>query len=138
MRAATQAAWLQVVAPREQLDIGKALGYVLVITLCDVLICNPEQNLASDTTLAEQRNDESHLVFSCKMGIILDKLFGGGAPVVESTLDTAGSCQSKCCDTEVISEVSSSSSEHTHASHHAHSGPSFETLKPGYAETAKT
>jgi hypothetical protein len=45
--------------------------------------------------------------------------------------NTAGSCTSKCCDTEVVSEVSSSSSEHTHASHHAHSRPSFETLPPG-------
>ena len=72
------------------------------------------------------------------MGIVLDKLFGGGAPVVESALDTAGSCQSKCCDTEVISEVSSSSSEHTHASRHALSRLSFETLPPtGYAQIVK-
>ena len=69
--------------------------------------------------------------FLVNMGIILDKLFGGGAPVVESSLDTASSCQSQCCDTEVISEVSSSnSSERTHASRYAHSRPSFETIPP--------
>ena len=71
---------------------------------------------------------------SGKMDIILDKLFGGGGPVVESSLDTAGSCTSKCCDTEVVSEVNSSSSEHTHASRHAQSRPSFETLPLGHAE----
>ena len=70
------------------------------------------------------------------MGIILNKLFGGGGPVVESNLDTAGACQSKCCDTDIISEVSSSSSEHTHTSYHAQSRPSFETLPPGHAEIA--
>ena len=66
------------------------------------------------------------------MGIILEKLFGGGGPVVESKMDTAGACQSKCCDTEVISVVSSSSSDsvRTHASHHVRSRPSFDTLPP--------
>jgi hypothetical protein len=68
------------------------------------------------------------------MGIVLDKLFGGGSPMVESKMDTTGSCQSKCCDTEVISVVSSSSSSdsghHTHASRHGRSRPSFETLPP--------
>ena len=55
--------------------------------------------------------------------------------MVESNLDTAGSCQSKCCDTDIVSEVSSSSSEHTQASRHAQSRPSFETLPPGHAES---
>ena len=40
MRATTQAAWLQVVASREQLKVLKALAQFVVITLCDVLICN--------------------------------------------------------------------------------------------------
>ena len=102
-----------------------------MITLCDVLICDGQQSLASDTTVLEHGRDNAHFLFSCKMGIILDKLFGGGAPVVESNLDTAGSCQSKCCDTEVISEVSSSSSEHNHESRHARSRRSFETLPLG-------
>ena len=59
------------------------------------------------------------------MGAILQKLFGGGGPVVEA--DTAGSCTSQCCET-VMSEVSSSSSEHTHPSRHAAS--SFGTIPP--------
>ena len=46
------------------------------------------------------------------------------SPVVASNFDTAGSCQGKCRDTEIISEVSSSSSGHTHASHNVHS-PKF-------------
>ena len=53
--------------------------------------------------------------------------------MVESNLDTAGSCTSQCCET-VVSEVSSSSSEHTHASRHALSRPSFDTLPPGHGE----
>ena len=65
------------------------------------------------------------------MGAVLRRLSEGG-PAVE--LDTADSCQSKCCDIDIISEVSSSSSEHTHASHHAQSRPSFETLPLGHAE----
>ena len=52
--------------------------------------------------------------------------------MVSSNMDTQGSCQSNCCDTEIISEVSSSSSDsvRTHASHHVKSRPSFETLPP--------
>ena len=65
------------------------------------------------------------------MRIVLDKLFGGSVPMVESKMDTTGSCQSKCCDTEIVSEVNSSSSSdsghRTHASHHVRSRPSFET-----------
>ena len=62
--------------------------------------------------------------------MILNKLFGGGGPVVESSLQTQGACQSQCCDTEIISETSSSSSSdsmRTHASHHVKSR-SFETI----------
>ena len=50
------------------------------------------------------------------MGIVLDKLFGSGAPIVE--VETQGACSSQCCeDLEVIS--SSSSEPLTHASGHA-------------------
>ena len=65
-----------------------------------------------------------------EMGNILNKLFGGGGPVVESNLQTQGACQSQCCDTEIISETSSSSSSdsmRTHASRHVKSR-SFETI----------
>ena len=53
------------------------------------------------------------------MGIVLDKLFGPGAPLVE--VETQGACSSQCCeDLEVVSSSSSSSSEPlTHASGHA-------------------
>ena len=133
MRAATQAAWLQVVAAREQLDVRKALRQLVVIPLRYSLVCNGKCALTANATFVKQRHDESHLLFLVNMGIIIDKLFGGGGPMVEA--DTAGSCTSKCCDTEVVSEVSSSSSEHTHASLHALSRPSFETLPPGHAES---
>ncbi len=50
------------------------------------------------------------------MGIVLDKLFGGAAPLVE--VETQGACSSQCCeDLEVVS--SSSSEPLTHASAHA-------------------
>ena len=65
-----------------------------------------------------------------QMGLILNKLFGPGGPMIENTMDI------RCCDTEIISEASSSSSSssesghRTHASHHVASRPSFETLPP--------
>ena len=83
--------------------------------------------------IRQRRENRTHVFRGIQqMGIILDKLFGGGSPIMESKMDTAGSCQSKCCDTEVVSLVSSSSSDshHTHASHHVRSRPSFETLPP--------
>ena len=71
------------------------------------------------------------------MGIILNKLFGGGSPMLESNLDTQGSCTSKCCDTDIISETSSSSSSHTHQSHHVTSRPSLETPTPPHLQARR-
>jgi len=132
--AATQVAWLQVIAPSEQLEGRKALRQIIVVLLRHVTVRDGKCAFAADAAFNEQPRDHSHFLLSCKMGNIFDKLFGGGGPVVESNLDTRSSCTSKCCDTEVISEISSSSSELTHASHHAQSRPSFETLPPGGAE----
>ena len=122
-------------APREQLEVLKALSQFVVAVLRHVAVCNGKCTFASHAAVLEHRNNGAHFLVSCKMGAILQKLLGGG-PVVESTLDAAGACQSKCCETDIISEISSSSSEHTHASHHAHSRPSFETLPPDGAEIA--
>ena len=66
---------------------------------------------------------------STNMGIILNKLFGQGGPVLENHMDI------RCCDTtEILSAASSSSSsesEHrTHESAHVASRPSFETMPP--------
>ena len=55
------------------------------------------------------------------MGNILQKLFGGGAPLIE--VETQGACSSQCCE-EVVSE--SSDSPKTHPSRHADS--SFGTI----------
>ena len=57
------------------------------------------------------------------MGIVLDKLFGSAAPLVE--VETQGACSSQCCE-EVVSE--SSDSPKTHPSRHADS--SFGTIPP--------
>ena len=57
------------------------------------------------------------------MGNILQKLFGGGAPMIE--VETQGACSSQCCE-EVVSE--SSDSPKTHPSRHADS--SFGTIPP--------
>ena len=60
------------------------------------------------------------------MGVVLQKLFGGGGPAVE--VDTRGACSSECC--EEVEVISSSSSEpHTHPSAHA-ATDSRETLTP--------
>ena len=60
-----------------------------------------------------------------KMGnLIMQKLFGGGGPLVE--IETQGACSSECCD-EVVSE-SSDSPTTTHPSRHAAS--SFGTIPP--------
>ena len=59
-----------------------------------------------------------------KMGnLIMQKLFGGGAPLIE--VETQGACSSQCCE-EVVSE--SSDSPKTHPSRHADS--SFGTIPP--------
>jgi len=57
------------------------------------------------------------------MGNILQKLFGGGAPMIE--VETQGACSSQCCE-EVVSD--SSDSPKTHPSRHADS--SFGTIPP--------
>ena len=55
--------------------------------------------------------------------LIMQKLFGGGGPLIE--VETQGACSSECCDeVEVIS--SSSSEPHTHASAH----DSYNTIPP--------
>ena len=55
--------------------------------------------------------------------MIMQKLFGGGAPMIE--VETQGACSSQCCE-EVVSE--SSDSPKTHPSRHADS--SFGTIPP--------
>ena len=55
--------------------------------------------------------------------MILQKLFGGGGPLIE--VETQGACSSQCCE-EVVSE--SSDSPATHPSRHAAS--SFGTIPP--------
>ena len=134
MRAATEAAWLQVKAPREQLEVLKAVAQFVVAVLRHVTVRDGKCAFASHAAVVEHGSYSPHFLLSCKMGNILEKLFKGDGPVVEN--DSGGSCTSKCCDTAMISEVSSSSSEHTHASRHAHSRPSFDTLPPGQAEMA--
>ena len=55
--------------------------------------------------------------------LIMQKLFGGGGPLIE--VETQGACSSECCDEiEIIS--SSSSEPHTHASAHE----SYNTIPP--------
>ena len=54
----------------------------------------------------------------------MQKLFGGGGPLIE--VETQGACSSQCCE-EVVSESSDSPTK-THPSRHAAS--SFETLPP--------
>ena len=55
--------------------------------------------------------------------LIMQKLFGGGGPMID--VETQGACSSQCCE-EVVSE--SSDSPKTHPSRHAAS--SFGTLPP--------
>ena len=55
--------------------------------------------------------------------LIMQKLFGGGSPLIE--VETQGACSSQCCE-EVVSE--SSDSPKTHPSRHADS--SFGTIPP--------
>ena len=55
--------------------------------------------------------------------LIMQKLFGGGGPLIE--VETQGACSSQCCE-EVVSE--SSDSPTTHPSRHAAS--SFGTIPP--------
>ena len=65
---------------------------------------------------------DSHLR---QMGnLIMQKLFGGGGPMIE--VETQGACSSQCCE-EVVSE-SSDSPTTTHPSRHADS--SFGTIPP--------
>ena len=56
--------------------------------------------------------------------LIMQKLFGGGGPLIE--VETQGACSSQCCE-EVVSE-SSDSPTTTHPSRHAAS--SFGTIPP--------
>ena len=55
--------------------------------------------------------------------LIMQKLFGGGGPMID--VETQGACSSQCCE-EVVSE--SSDSPKTHPSRHADS--SFGTIPP--------
>ena len=63
--------------------------------------------------------------------LIMQKLFGGGGPMIE--VETQGACSSQCCE-EVVSE--SSDSPKTHPSRHAAS--SFGTLPPEIENTCES
>ena len=60
------------------------------------------------------------------MGALIEKLFGGGGPLV--SLDTSGACSSKCCD-EVVSESSDSVvSPHTVLTHESWHEPTADRV----------
>ena len=63
--------------------------------------------------------------------LIMQKLFGGGGPLIEA--ETQGACSSQCCE-EVVSE--SSDSPTTHPSRHAAS--SFGTIPPEIENTCES
>ena len=63
--------------------------------------------------------------------LIMQKLFGGGAPMID--VETQGACSSQCCE-EVVSE--SSDSPKTHPSRHAAS--SFGTIPPEIENTCES
>ena len=64
--------------------------------------------------------------------LIMQKLFGGGGPMIE--VETQGACSSQCCE-EVVSE-SSDSPTTTHPSRHAAS--SFGTIPPEIENTCES
>ena len=64
--------------------------------------------------------------------LIMQKLFGGGGPLIE--VETQGACSSHCCE-EVVSE-SSDSPPTTHPSRHAVS--SFGTIPPEIENTCES
>ena len=59
------------------------------------------------------------------MGALIEKLFGGGGPLV--SLDTGNACSSQCCD-EVVSESSDSASPHTILTHESWHEPTADRL----------
>ena len=86
MSAATQVAWLQVIAPSEQLEGRKALRQIIVVLLRHVTVRDGKCAFAADAAFNEQPRDHSHFLFSVNMGALLQKLFGGGGPVVDLIL----------------------------------------------------
>ena len=64
--------------------------------------------------------------------LIMQKLFGGGGPLID--VETQGACSSQCCE-EVVSE-SSDSPTTTHPSRHAAS--SFGTIPPEIENTCES
>ena len=66
MRAATQAAGLQVVAAREQLDVRKALRQLVVIPLRYSLVCNGKCALTANATFVKHRSHGAHFLFPVK------------------------------------------------------------------------
>ena len=66
MRAATQAAWLQVVAAREQLEVRKAVCQFVMISFSFVTVRDGKCALTTDAAFNEQRRDDSHFLFLVK------------------------------------------------------------------------
>ena len=64
--------------------------------------------------------------------LIMQKLFGGGGPMIE--VETQGACSSQCCE-EVVSE-SSDSPTTMHPSRHAPS--SYATIPPEIENTCES
>ena len=70
------------------------------------------------------------------MGALIEKLFGGGGPLV--SLDTSGACSSKCCD-EVSESSDSVISPHTvltHESWHEPTADKIFTTDPPHEESS--
>ena len=66
MRAATEAAWLQVKAPREHLDVCKTLRQFVVILLCYITVCNSKRAFASHAAILQHTNNGAHFLFPLK------------------------------------------------------------------------
>ena len=70
------------------------------------------------------------------MSALIEKLFGGGGPLV--SLDTSGACSSKCCD-EVSESSDSVISPHTvltHESWHEPTADKIFTTDPPHEESS--
>jgi hypothetical protein len=66
VRAATQAAWLQVVAAREQLEVCEALSQFIVTVLRHVAVCDGKCAFASHAAVLEHGSHGGHFLFPVK------------------------------------------------------------------------
>ena len=119
MRTATQAAWLQVKAPREHLKVLKALCQFVVAVLRHVAVCNGKCAFASHAAVLEHASNGAHFLFPVKWDRYYKSYLEEAAPWWRLT-PRAAALRSAATRTSCPKSAALPQSAHTQVTTHSH------------------